>query len=296
MKILVFIKEVVDTRVPVEYDEAAGGLRMGWNAPLLNPGDRAAVKAALKIKEAFPGTRITLVHLGPVSGERIIREVYSLGCDEGLRIWDEDIENLEPRAKALIFERVARVWGFDLMFAGARSEDTGSGQLAVLLACRLRAPCITHVTAVEKLSKMRLAATRMLTGGYVERVESPVPCVISMEADEDPDPYASLPALFTAAERKIDCLDLARIGISRQSILAESCLTCGPLRFPVPRARFTPAPDSSLPAFERREGLRMGPVSKREGRITAGDEESVVKEIFRSLLAGGWLHHLRKHD
>ena len=66
------------------------------------------MKAALRVKEGRPETRITLVHLGPVSGERIIRECLCLGCDEGLRVWDEDLDELECGAKALIFSRIAR--------------------------------------------------------------------------------------------------------------------------------------------------------------------------------------------
>ena len=177
---------------------------------------------------------------------------------------------------------------------GARSEDRGSGQAASLLGCQLRAPSISGVTRLIELRRERLVAEKALEGGYVEHVESPLPCVIGMEADEEPDLYASFPALLTAAEREIESLDLPRIGLSRQSIRSESRLVAGPLRFPVPKAQFTPAPDSSLPGFERRERPREGPIRKRKGKIVRGDAAHVAEELFQTLLAGGWLDHLRK--
>ena len=74
MKILVFIKEVPDVRIPVECNEATGRLRRDWGITMLNPSDRTALETALKIKADIRGARITIVHLGPpphstISGE-----------------------------------------------------------------------------------------------------------------------------------------------------------------------------------------------------------------------------------
>ena len=65
-------------------------------------------------------------------------------------------------------------------------------------------------------------------------------------------------------------------------------------RFPVSRLKSIPAPDSSLPAFERREKLREGSMKKRAGLIVKGDADEVAEELFQTLLREGWLDHLRK--
>ena len=50
------------------------------------------------------------------------------------------------------------------------------------------------------------------------------------------------------------------------------------------------APDSALPAYERRMQLLEGSIKKRLGKIVKGEEDHVVEALFRTLLDGGWLN------
>jgi electron transfer flavoprotein beta subunit len=294
LKIIVFIKSVRDTKIPLECIEETGRLKEDWNVPILNPDDREAVAQALTIKETMPEAQITIVHLGPPSGDRFIREALALGCDEGLRIWDKGLEDLHTRAKQLIFARVAQILGFDILFTGTKSLDTGSSQVGVLLAGSLQVPCITRVIRINEIGTGTITATRKLEQGYQERVESSRPLVISVEADEAAA-YASFPSIAQAAEKNIPCFDLSRIGISLQAIQREeSLLKFGPLCPPEPRLQFIQPPNSSLPAFERRRQLGEGSMQRRQGRIVSGGEDTVVEELFQTLLREGWLAHLRK--
>jgi electron transfer flavoprotein alpha/beta subunit len=175
MNILVCLKQVEDVKISVECDESTGTVRKDWNVPMLNPEDRAALEAALGLKARFPETRITLIHLGPPSGEQIVREGLALGCDEGVRVWDDDFEDLHVQAKALILARVARILTFDLLLLGARIHDTGSSQLGVLLASSMEMPCISRVIDLRVEGTKQIVATRRLAEGYQELVESAVP-------------------------------------------------------------------------------------------------------------------------
>ena len=290
MKIIVLIKSVQDTRIPLECVEDAGRLNEEWNVPILNPDDDMAIASALRIKGDIPQTSITIVHLGPASGDRFIRDALALTCDEGLRIWDEGLEDLHTGGKLLIFARVARILGFDLLFTGTKSLDTGSAQLSVLLASSLQVPYITRVIEIDAMRERTIAATRRLDQGYQEQVESSKPLVIAFEADEEPAAYASFPAVAQAEEQAIPCWDLSQIGIPQQAIQqAESRLTFSPLRLPAPGLQFVQPPDSSLPAFERRRQLGEGAMVKRQGKIVSGNEDAVVEELFQTLLRQRWL-------
>jgi electron transfer flavoprotein beta subunit len=298
LKILVFMKEVLDTRIPVEYDEATGRLRADRGVPVLNPHDRSSLDLALTIKETTAGTHITLIHLGPLSSEGLIREGLALGCDEGLRIWEEGLHEIQVRGKALVFERLARILGFDLILTGAKSEDTGSGQLGLLLASHLQIPCVTPVTSLDIKAKERaIVAVKRLDQGFRERVESPLPLLVAMEAQAEPNRYASLPACLEALEQEVPCLDLAGIGMSRQLIQrANAHLTLGPLQFPRSRLKFVTPPDSCLPAFDRIRQLIEGTAKSRAGKVVTGTEDYVVAELFDTLLREGWLNHLRQRE
>lgn len=297
MKILVLIKSVPDTKIPLECVEDTGRLIHDWYVPVLNTDDTMAVSEALRIKKEIAGTHITVIHLGPPSCERFIREALALGCDEGLRIWDEELEDLHTGGKLPILTRAAEIVGFDILFTGSKSLDTGSSQLGVLLASSLRVPCITRVVRIDEILPGAIKATRKLERGYQELVESARPLVVSVEADEEEASAAPFPAIASAAKKNIPCFDMSRIGIPLEAVRqAESRLKFGPLRLPEPRLRFIQPPDSSLPAFERRRRIGEGAREKRMGRIVRGDEDAVVEGLFHALQRGGFLEHLSKES
>ncbi len=297
MKIIVLVKTASDTKIPLECDDGSGRLKAEWNVSVLNPDDGQAIAEALQIKSKYPEVHIRVVHLGPPSGDRFLREALALGCDEGLRIWDEGLEDLHPPGKIEIFGRVAAILGFDLLFTGTKSADTGSAQLGILLADALGVPCLTRIASIDAVGEAVVQATRRLDGGYQEEVESARPLVIAVEADQEPAAYASLPAVARAVETAIPCFDLAQIGVPLEAVRrAEARLAFGPFRLPAPRLQFVQSPDSSLPAFERRRLLGEGPIVRRQGRIASGNEDAVVNELFQTLLRQGWLEHLRKES
>lgn len=298
MKILVFIKEVPDIRVPIAYDESAQKLRSEWNVPILNPADQSALYAALKIKQNVPGSHIILIHLGPVSGEHWIREGLALGCDEGVRVWDEGFDGIHAHGKALVFARMARILEFDLILTGARSLDTGNNQIGALLASHLRIPCAGSVIALEMgVEKRSVIALRRLAQGYQARIEAPLPLVVATEAREESPQDAPLPLLIDATEKAIPCFDCADLGIPRTLLQQEDgLLLYGPLRFPKARLKGAAAPDSFLPAFLRIRKLIEGTITSREGRIVSGKEDHVVEEFFQTLYKEGWLDHLRERE
>jgi electron transfer flavoprotein beta subunit len=297
LKIIVFIKSVPDTKIPLECVEDTHTLKQDWNVSMLNPDDEAALAASLKIKREIPKTQITVVHLGPPSGERFIKEAMALGCDDGLRIWEEALDGIHSEAKALIFSRVARILGFDLIFTGMGSLDSARGQMGVLLASSLDVPCVTRVSGIDAIRRDCIVAMRNLGQGFKQRIESAKPLIIAMEADEETAMQSSFPDLVQAHEREIPCFDLSRIGIPRQAVRkADSHLVYGPIRFPLPKMQSVRAPDSSLPAFERRLQLGKCSADKREGILVECDGDSAAEEIFQILLREGSLDHLRKND
>lgn len=297
MNILVFVKEVLDVRIPVEYHRVTGRVRQDWMVSMLNPADRTALSTALKVRTNLPGSHVTVINLGPKSGERLIRECLALGCDAGLRVWDDEFESLQASTKAIIFSRVARILGFDLIFTGTKSQDNGNGQVGILLATTLQVPCVTSVIGVDIVPGERVAkVTKMLAQGYQALIDAPIPALIGMESSKVSRLEPSLSSLLDAGSKKIPCWNLADLGIPKQLIARmNNRLTLDSLKFPKSKLRFIPAPDSTLPAFLRISKLVEGTVRTREGRLVSGLEEQVVEELFHALVKEGWLDHLRNN-
>lgn len=296
MKILVFLKEVPDSAIRLEFDAAARKLKDGWNVQRLNPADASAQRLALELKRLDSGTMISVIHLGPQSGERRLRDGLALGCDEAVRIWDEGLDTLRSAGKALIFARMADLLGFDILLTGARSQDGMNGQVGPLIAAHLHLPCITSVISLEPgSSNGRIIALKQLARGFRERVECPLPFIATVEAHGEVTSLAPIPALLEAMEKPVSRFDLARMGISWSSLQTlESHLRFGPLQHVRPRLKPIPAPDAALPAFERIRKLVEGVLKRREGKVIQKDEAALAEEIFRTLLNEGWLDHLRE--
>jgi electron transfer flavoprotein beta subunit len=297
LRILIFIKGVYDTKVPMEYEESTGSLKADRNVTMLNPSDRRAIDCALEIRESGPENHIVLVHLGPSSSERFLREGLALGCDEALRVWDDDLCDLQTQAKAVILSRLARIYSSDLILAGSKSQDRGTGQLGSLVAAILHVPCITVAMSLQMTERNKVIATKQLSDGSVQHIESLAPLVVTVEGSSEARRSASFPAFVDAAEREIPCLGLAEMGISETAIRqANSVLSFGPLRLPGSRLKYVAAPDSALPAYERRMQLLEGSMKKRLGKTVKGEDDQVVEALFRTLLDGGWLSKLRPRD
>jgi electron transfer flavoprotein beta subunit len=294
MKILVFIKEVPDVRIPVEYSETTGVLKDVWNVTAMDPQSKLALGSALQLRDRVPDMKITAIYIAPPSGDGLLRDALAMGCDEALRVWDEELRDLHSQGKAVVFARVARILGFDLIITGTKSPDTASGQTGALLGAHLEIPTISDVKTFV-VSGLFVKAVKQLDDGFEQHIEASLPVVVSVNAHNDNVPYPSFSDLYDAAGRKIPCWNLSDTGLAWSEISQAELLSFGPIAFPVPRSMYIAAPDSSLPGFERREHLRAGTMKKREGRMVATEEDVLVEELFQTLLSQGWLGHLKEH-
>ena len=296
MNIIVYVKEVPDVRIPVAWEEASGRLRKDRQVWQLNPPDRSALAAALAMKTKVPEAQVTAIHLGPPAGERVLRECLALGCDRIFRVWDELWEEIQPHAKALIFSRVAEIFGYDLLFTGCASQDSGNGQVGLLLASYLNIPCITSALKLEIAGNNHsLIAVKRLDAGRQARVSAVLPAAITMEALPESGQEPALASRLEAWERDIPCLHPSELGIPGPRIRQmNSCLQPGPLQWRQPRLRSIPAPDPQQPAFLRIARLIHGTAAGRTGKMIRGTEVQVVEELFQTLLKEGWLDHLKR--
>ncbi|HPY89258.1 MAG TPA: electron transfer flavoprotein subunit beta, partial [Lentisphaeria bacterium] len=76
------VKQVPDTR-SVQMDETTGTVVRKSSDAILNPLDAYALRAALLVKDAAPGSTVTALSMGPASAEKALREVLALGAADG---------------------------------------------------------------------------------------------------------------------------------------------------------------------------------------------------------------------
>ena len=87
MKIVVCIKQVPDTKGGVVFNPD-GTLNRAAMLTIMNPDDKAGLEAALRIKEAHPGTTVTVLTMGLPKAEDVLLEAMAMGADDGVLVTD----------------------------------------------------------------------------------------------------------------------------------------------------------------------------------------------------------------
>lgn len=132
--------------------------------PGLSPGDRAALGSALAL--ATDRDEITAISAGPERENHALEAALMAGAHRAFRISDPIVKAADQRTVATVLAGGLRQLGFDLILAGQRSANWGSGGTGPALAHLLRIP---HVTAVHGLE--RADANELLVIQQRERVQ-----------------------------------------------------------------------------------------------------------------------------
>ena len=289
MKIIVCLKEVVDTTLSLDT-----GLRnrlvFQEGLPLrLNPGDTRALAMALDIKShvASADTSLTVVSIGPERVEKYLRQALSLGADKAVRIWGEDFQGLSPYQKAKLLYAHVSLDAPDLVLTGAKSMDTGNGQVGQLLAARLGWPCVSDVIGLETDSESgNIRVTRDIGRGKREILECPLPAVVTVKGDNTCLPYAPLDRLIESVQSDIEVQSLADLNITPAGLREEPARITA-LMAPRPRPQKVATPAGSLPAFERILKLLEGGISQRQGKMLKGNTEELAGQLYELLVTEG---------
>jgi electron transfer flavoprotein beta subunit len=285
VRIVVCIKEVLDSDLNLAFGRVSTELWQKGRAFRLNPNDAGALAAALREKVKDASVEITAISLGPERVEQYLRDALALGVDKAIRLWGEDLAELSPYQKSRLLSRVILLLNADLVLTGASSLDNASGQVGPFIAARLNLPCVVGVTEFQLEGDGKSSTvTRSLGRGVREKVTSALPAVFTVEGSGGELPYASLDKLMESQSATITLFSLSDLGISAAELASDPTRVTG-LSFPRPRPRKVPTPASSLPAFDRILKLLEGGIPKRQGKMLRGNSEELVSQLYELLVA-----------
>jgi electron transfer flavoprotein alpha subunit len=138
MRIVVLVKQVPKFEELELGDD--GRLQRDGVELELNPYCRRAVSQAVELAATRPGSRITVITLGPPAAEDSLREAIAWGLDretdiDGLLVTDPAFAGSDTLATArALAATLAREGPFDLVLTGRNSVDADTGQVAPELA------------------------------------------------------------------------------------------------------------------------------------------------------------------
>jgi electron transfer flavoprotein beta subunit len=221
VNIIVCVKQIPDPETPAasfKVDEVAKKVIPAQGvAPVVNPYDPQATEAALRLRDADGGGKITVVSLGPDSARDAIKHALAMGCDEGVLISDPGFEGMDnfQTANALA-KAIQKIGEYDLVLMGRAAADWDMGVVPLGVANALGIPVVTVAKAIEKDGDS-IKVERVLDDGF-QTVKAPLPAVVSVSNEFGEPRYPQLRQIMLAAKKTVEVWSAADIGLSDDEI------------------------------------------------------------------------------
>ena len=182
LNIIVLVKQVPDTRnVGRQAMNEDGTVNRSALPAIFNPEDLNALEQALIIKDANPGSRISLLTMGPSRAADVLREGLYRGADAGVLLSDRAFAGADTLATSYALATAIRKMGkFDIILCGRQAIDGDTAQVGPQVARELGLPQITYTRRIVDLSGGRITVERSIENG-VEVVEAPLPLLLTVD-------------------------------------------------------------------------------------------------------------------
>ncbi|WP_319524616.1 hypothetical protein [uncultured Desulfosarcina sp.] len=180
--ILVCIKAVPDLssgqKLVVEGDRIAQA-DIEW---CMNSYDACSLEAALAIKDAEPQVTVDALSAGTEVVRPVIRGAMAMGADAGIHLPLEVDECTSAETVVAAIARYAEEKEYDLIFAGAISEDLMQGITGPMVAAELDRPCAAAAMAIDlDCSSKSLDVSCEMEGGMSEHIRLALPALVTVQ-------------------------------------------------------------------------------------------------------------------
>ena len=236
IKIIVCAKQVPDTN-EIKIDPVKNTLIREGVPSILNHDDANALEEALRIKEMYPDTHITVITMGPPQAKYMLIECMAMGADDGILLSDRALGGSDTWATSnALAAAVKQLGAYDLLFAGRQAIDGDTAQVGPQLAEKLGIPQVTYVSGFEmEPDNKQITVKRALEDGY-EMIRIDMPCMLTAIKELNVPRYMSINGIFNAFQREIPTWGAKELGVD---VNREVGLDASPTKV---FKSFTPAP------------------------------------------------------
>ena len=189
LNIIVLAKQVPDTRnVGPDAMTPEGTVNRAALPAVFNPEDLNALEQALRLKEQFPGSTVSVVTMGLPKSAEVIRESLFRGADAGYVITDRCLGGADTLATSYtISQAIKKIGNYDIILGGRQAIDGDTAQGGPQIAEKLGLTQVTYAEEILSLDEKsrRIVIKRHIDGG-VETVEAPLPLVVTVNGSAAP--------------------------------------------------------------------------------------------------------------
>jgi len=223
MELLVCVKQVPNTN-EVRIDPKTNVLIREGVASILNPDDANALEAALAIKDQVPGSRVTVLSMGPPQADILLRECLAMGADEAVLLSAREFAGADTWATSnVLAAAIEKLGKFDIIFAGRQAIDGDTAQVGPQIATKLDLPQVTYVEHIS-LDGENVIVHRALEDGY-EVIRVKMPMLLTAVKQLNTPRYMSIRGIYDAYKKQITVWGFDDLGIAKDQVGFDSSPT-----------------------------------------------------------------------
>ena len=190
MHIVVCVKQVPNT-TQVRINPETNTLVRDGVESILNPFDENALEMALQLKEKHPGTKITVLTMGPPQAAEVLKEAVGRGADAVVLLCDRAFAGSDTWATSYALSTAIRkLEPADLVLFGKQAIDGDTAQVGPGVAEWLGLPCLAYARKIE-IADGKAVVERIYEDGY-EKLEVALPCALTVVKEANVPRMASL--------------------------------------------------------------------------------------------------------
>ncbi|MDE5941002.1 MAG: electron transfer flavoprotein subunit beta/FixA family protein [Muribaculaceae bacterium] len=181
LNIVVLAKQVPDTRnVGKDAMKEDGTINRAALPAIFNPEDLNALEQALRLKDANPGSTVTILTMGLPRAAEVIREAMFRGADTGIVLTDRVLGGADTLATSYSLAQAIKKMGkVDIVLCGRQAIDGDTAQVGPQVAEKLGLPQVTYAEDIISIADGKATILRRIESG-VETVKAPMPLVVTV--------------------------------------------------------------------------------------------------------------------
>lgn len=210
MKCIVCVTSVPDTASVIKIGADGQHIDETGIKWIVSPYDEFALEEGLKTTEARGG-EVTAVTYGPARAESALRDCLARGAANAVHVIGGETTLGDSFTIAKVLAAALKDREYDLILCGVKGVGTDCSQVGPMLAELLDLPHVSNVTTLQ-LGDASFTAGRDVEGGQ-ERVESPLPAVITAQKGLNEPRYAALKGIMAAKRKPVEKIQVADLGV-----------------------------------------------------------------------------------
>ena len=181
LNIVVLAKQVPDTRnVGKDAMKEDGTINRAALPAIFNPEDLNALEQALRLKDANPGSTVTILTMGLPRAAEVIREAMFRGADTGIVLTDRALGGADTLATSYsLAQAIKKMDKVDIVLCGRQAIDGDTAQAGPQVAEKLGMPQVTYAEEILSIADGKATIRRRIESG-VETVKAPMPLVVTV--------------------------------------------------------------------------------------------------------------------